>query len=96
MWDPVTLSRIEAHCGRFPDAGFSEQGAAIARILAAGIAPADLATINCATAYQAVLGTLYAICEPGVDDNDVFGLYEELGMSPAAQWHPPTTHASPA
>jgi hypothetical protein len=38
------------------------------------------------TAYEAVFGTLYAIGDPGVDDNDVFGLYEDMATSPSAMW----------
>lgn len=56
LWDPVTLDKIQVHGKRFPDARFFEQGEVIARILAAGIAPADLATLNCATAYEARSG----------------------------------------
>ncbi|ALN78704.1 hypothetical protein LA76x_0543 [Lysobacter antibioticus] len=36
--------------------------------------------------YEAVFGTLYAIGDPGVDDNDVFGLYEDLSSAPNARW----------
>ncbi|TKR33660.1 hypothetical protein FCE95_05070 [Luteimonas gilva] len=32
--------------------------------------------INSSTAYEAVFGTLYALGDPGVDGDDVFGLYE--------------------
>jgi len=36
QWDPATSDKIQTHCKRFPYARFSEQGEAIARILAAG------------------------------------------------------------
>ena len=36
-----------------------------------------------ATAYEAVFGTLYALGDPGVDDNDVFMLHEELLRRPS-------------
>jgi hypothetical protein len=32
-------------------------------------------------AYDAVFGTLHSIGDPGVDDNDVFMLHEELLMA---------------
>jgi hypothetical protein len=91
LWDPVTLERVMTHCHRFPNSPFVEAGAAIERILSAGISPYDLCTVNCMTAYEAVFGTLYAICDPGADNNDVFGLYEEIGESPMARWSKGTT-----
>ena len=36
-------------------------------------------------AYESVFGTLYAIGDPGVDGDDVLGLYEELGGAEAAE-----------
>lgn len=82
--DPVTLDRIIEHCKRFPDTSFAEVGPAIERILAAGISPHDLCLINRSTAYETVFGTLYALGDPGVDGDDVFGLYENMGTAPSA------------
>lgn len=87
--DPVTLARIVEHCKRFPDTSFAEVGPAIERILAAGIAPEDLCLINSCTAYEAVFGTLYTLGDPGVDGDDVFGLYENMGTAPSARWDRP-------
>ena len=43
---------------------------------------ADLCLVMRCTAYEAVHGTLYALSEPGVDnDVDASALYEELGPS---------------
>lgn len=53
-------------------------GPAIKRILDAGASPRDLRLVLRATAYEAVFGTLYAMGDPGVDDNNVFMLHEEL------------------
>jgi len=42
-------------------------------------------------AYEAVFGTLYAIGDPGVDGDDVLGLYEILGGAPSADKTPGAT-----
>jgi hypothetical protein len=83
--DPSRLDNIIANCRRRPDASFAGVGPAIERTLAAGVSAADICLIyRCAT-YEAVFGTLYAIGDPGVDNNNVFGLYEILGSSPSAK-----------
>lgn len=84
--DPSTLDNIVANCKRHPGSTFAEVGPAIERALAAGVSPADLCLINRSATYEAVFATLYAIGDPGVDDNDVFGLYEILATSPSAKW----------
>ena len=82
--EPATLDNIVQNCRRFPSASFSEAGPAIERVLAAGVSPKDLCLITHMVAYESVFGTLYAIGDPGVDGDDVFGLYEELGGADAA------------
>ena len=77
----VALDNVIAHCKRFPDAPFSETGPAIERMLNSGASRHDLCLVLRSTAYEAVFGTLYAINDPGVDDNDVFMLHEELGLA---------------
>ena len=84
--DPSVLDNIIANCKRDPEAGFAAVGPAIEHALAAGIPAADLCLIYRSATYEAVFGTLYAIGDPGVDGNDVFGLYEDLGTSPSAKW----------
>jgi len=84
--DPSTLDNIVANCRRQPDGPFAGVGAAIERARAAGVSAEDLCLINRSATYEAVFGTLYAIGDPGVDDNDVFGLYEILATSPSAKW----------
>ena len=84
--DPSTLDNIVANCKRHPEGGFAEVGPAIERALAAGVSPEDICLINRSATFEAVFGTLYAIGDPGVDNNDVFGLYEILATSPAAKW----------
>lgn len=84
--DPATLTNIIENCRRHPDASFAEVGPAIERALAAGVSAEDICLINRSATYEAVFGTLYAIGDPGVDNNDVFGLYEILGTSPSAEW----------
>jgi hypothetical protein len=84
--NPQALENIIANCRRAPDMAFAEVGPIIERMLAAGIPQADIGTLMRSTAYEAVFGTLYAIGDPGVDDNDVFGLYEDMATSPSAMW----------
>jgi len=60
------------------DDPFADTGAAIKRILAVGGTSEDIALIQRAAAYEAVFETLYALGDPGVDDDNVFMLHEEL------------------
>jgi hypothetical protein len=76
------LDNVIAHCRRFPDGPFSDVGPAIERMLAAGVSRQDLCLVMRSTAYEAVFGTLYALSDPGVDDDvDASALYEELGLA---------------
>ncbi len=84
--DPSRLDTIIANCRRRPDSSFGEVGPAIERALAAGVSAADLCLLYRSATYEAVFGTLYAIGDPGVDDNDVLGLYEDLSSAPNARW----------
>lgn len=84
--DPARLKNIIDNCARSPNSTFAELGAAIERALAAGVSAEDICLIYRSATYEAVFGTLYAIGDPGVDNNDVFGLYEDLGTSPSAIW----------
>jgi hypothetical protein len=72
------LRNIVANSERRPDDPFADAGAAIKRILAAGGTSEDIALIRRAAAYEAVFGTLYSLEDPGVDENDIFMLHEEL------------------
>jgi hypothetical protein len=82
--DPRWMENVIAHSRRAPDDGFAAAGPALERALAAGVSPGDLCLIAQLTAYEAVFGTLYALGDPGVDDNDVSGLHEEMLTSPSA------------
>lgn len=86
--DPRWMDNVIAHCRRAPDDSFAAVGPAIERVLAAGASPRDLCLIAQLTAYEAVFGTLYALGDPGVDDNNVFGLYEDLASAPGADFGP--------
>jgi hypothetical protein len=82
--NPVGLERAIAYCKNHPDDSFADVGPALERALAAGVSPKDLCLISRGTAYEAVFGTLYALGDPGVDGDDVFGLYESLlGADPS-------------
>ncbi len=72
------LDTIVRGCRGGPQAPFADTGPAIERMLAQGVSPCDLQLVLRHAAYEAVFGTLYAICDPGEDQNEVFGLYEDL------------------
>jgi hypothetical protein len=61
-----------------PDAPFGEVGGILKKLLASGTSRRDLALLQRFAAYAAVFSTLYALDDPGVDDDDVFMLHEEL------------------
>jgi hypothetical protein len=76
------LDNIVKNCARDPDGPFGDTGAAIERLLAAGASRRDLRLLLRLTAYEAVFGTLYALGDPGLEeDEDVSTLYEELLMA---------------
>lgn len=78
----ASLDKIVAECRRNPLGPFGDTGAAIERILAAGVSRRDLCLVMRSTAYEAAFGTLYSLGEPGADpDDDVTTLYEELLMA---------------
>lgn len=79
--DQSTL-HVEIDCyKRKPTDPFADTGAALERLLAAGASPSDICIVRRAAAYEATFATLYAIGDPGVDNDDVFMLFEELLMS---------------
>lgn len=84
--DAAVLDNIIANSKRHPDGTFSGLAPAIERALAAGVPAADLCLIMRSATFEAVFGTLYAIGDPGVDGDDVFGLYELLATFPEAKW----------
>jgi hypothetical protein len=63
---------------RRPDAPFADLGATLKRLLALGATRRDLSLVARASAYESVFGTLYALSDPGVEDNDVEMLHESL------------------
>lgn len=73
------LDKIVWNCKRSPDGPFGDTGAAIERLLAAGVSRRDLGFVLRNVAYEAVFGTLYSLSDPGAEeDDDVGTLYEEL------------------
>ncbi len=75
------LDNIVKHCKRNPDGPFGDTGAAIERLLAAGASRRDLRLVLRTTAYEAAFGTLFAFSDPGLEEDDVSTLYEELLMA---------------
>ena len=72
------LDNIVAYNKQHPDDPFGDTGPALERILASGASKADVALVMRSAAYEAVFSTLYALDDPGVDDDNVFMLHEEL------------------
>jgi hypothetical protein len=73
------LDHIVNNCRRNPNGPFGDTGPAIERLLAAGVSRRDLRLVLRAVAYEAVFGTLYALSDPGADEDDAVGtLYQEL------------------
>jgi hypothetical protein len=92
LWDAVINSNLRDHaidnivasCDRSPNAPFAEVGPILKRLLHSGASPRDLALLQRFAAYEAVFSTLYALDEPGVDEDDFVGLHEELlGADPS-------------
>ena len=74
LWNDVI-----ANCRRDPDGPFAEAGRALERLLATGVSARDVCHVLRCVAYEAVFGTLFALSDPGVDENEDIGtLYEEL------------------
>jgi hypothetical protein len=75
------LDNIVKYCKRNPDGPFGDTGAAIERLLAVGASRHDLRLVLRTIAYEAVFGTLFAFSDPGLEEDDVSSLYEELLMA---------------
>ena len=75
------LNNTVENCKRDPDGPFGDTGAAIERLLAAGASKRDLRLVLRNAAYEAVFGTLYALSDPGPEEEDVGALYESLLMA---------------
>ena len=86
VWEEVINSTMQEHwidnvireSEKRPDAPFADLGLALKRLLAAGADRRDLSLVARHAAYEAVFGTLYALNDPGVDDNDVEMMHESL------------------
>ena len=82
VFGDAALDNIISNCKRDPVGPFGDTGPAIERMLAAGIVRRDLGLVLRLVAYEAVFGTLYALSEPGLNqDEDASTLYEELLMA---------------
>lgn len=90
------FDNLIANSARAPNAPFGDAGPALERILAAGASPRDLSIVMRCTAYEAVFGTLYALDDPGVAENEsVLMLHEELLMAdPSGREGRPGPHAT--
>jgi hypothetical protein len=76
--DPMSLQAEINRAKARPKDPFADTGPALQRLLAAGADPRDICLVRRAAAYGATFSTLYALKDPGVDDDNVFMLFEEL------------------
>jgi hypothetical protein len=76
------LDNIVSNCRRDPNGPFGDTGPAIERLLAAGVSRRDLSLLLRSSAYEGAFGVLYALSDPGADEEvDIGTLYEELLMA---------------
>src|SRR5437899_224858 len=86
MWEEVINTAMREHwidnnirqSEKDSSAPFADVGATLKRLLAAGASRRDLSLLARQSAYEAVYGTLYALGDPGIDDNDIEMLHESL------------------
>jgi len=86
MWDGLINPAMQEHwidntirgSEKQPDAPFADLGPALKRLLAAGADRRDLSLIARQAAYEAVFGALYALSDPGIDDNHLEMMHESL------------------
>jgi len=86
LWEDVINSPMQEHwidnavreSEKNANAPFADLGPVLKRLLAAGAARRDLSLIARAAAYEAVFGTLYALNDPGVDNDDFEMLHESI------------------
>src|SRR5580704_15976171 len=86
IWDGVINPAMQEHwidttiqeSEKKPHAPFADLGPVLKRLLAAGADRRDLSLIAREAAYEAVFGTLYAVSDPGVDDNNIEMMHESL------------------
>ncbi|MCB1560275.1 MAG: hypothetical protein KDI75_04150 [Xanthomonadales bacterium] len=76
--NPSSLQANVAEARRHPEGPFADAGFAVERLLASGVDPNDVCLAMRQAVYEATFSTLYALGDPGVDDDDVFMLFEEL------------------
>lgn len=73
-WIDTVIRESEAS----PNSPFADLGAVLKRLLALGATRRELSLIARHSASEAVFGTLYALSDPGVEDNDIEMLHESL------------------
>lgn len=72
------IDNIVSEAERSPNSPFADVGPVLKRLLGLGVTRRELSLIARHSAYEAVFGTLYALSDPGIDDNDVEMLHESL------------------
>jgi hypothetical protein len=86
LWNDTINSAMQGHwidnairdSERRPNDPFADIGLALKRLLDAGADRRDLSLISRHAAYEAVFETLYALGDPGVDDNNIVMMHESL------------------
>ncbi len=74
----ASLDNLLRNCDRDPEGAFADTGAAVRRMLEAGVAKRDLCLFARSTAYKTVFAVLYALQDPGLDGPSLHGLHELL------------------
>ena len=74
----ASLREQIAYAKSHPGAPFTAAASAIERLVAQGVSPSDICTIQRDASYRAVFATLYSLDDPGVEGNDVLMLHESL------------------
>ena len=69
-----------------PDEPFADSGTALENLLSSGANKRDICLLSRHAAYEAVFSLLYMLGDPGVDDDDIESLHEELlGEDPSGE-----------
>jgi hypothetical protein len=72
------IDNVIAESERKPDAPFADLGSVLKGLLAKGVDRRDLCVIARFASYETAFSLLYMLDDPGVDDDDIKMMHEEL------------------
>ena len=85
MWERINsplreywIDNVVRASKKDPEAPFADVGPVLERLLASGASRRDLSLLIRYAAYEEAFSLLYLLCDPGVDEGDLEGLYESL------------------